>query len=280
MDVHTLKQAFDSVSGALPSMHGGCAMILGSGWSDASAGFEIGTSIDYSCIPGLGKTRVAGHEGQLHAATCGHLPVLIFQGRRHFYEGTGWEPVAIPVYLALKLGVKTLLLTNAAGGIREDLEPGDLMVVEDHINAMGSSPLQGPHEPDWGPRFPDQSEVYSTALRDTLFAAARKCSVPLKRGVYAASAGPSYETPAEIRMLAGAGADAVGMSTVPEAMLASAAGLRVAALSCISNRAAGTGPGALSHEEVIETTRRIMPSMAALLSAFCLELCENEATDR
>jgi len=278
MDMRRLEQAFDAVNGALPSVHGGCAVILGSGWSEACTGLKIGTSIDYSGIPGLGKTQVKGHEGRLHLAECGHLPVLVFQGRRHFYEGAGWEPIAIPVYLALKLGVKSLLLTNAAGGIREDLDPGDLMVVEDHINAIGSSPMQGPHDPQWGPRFPDQSEVYSAVLRDRLLAAAEKCSVPLKRGVYAASSGPSYETPAEIRMLAGAGADAVGMSTVPEAMLANAAGLPVAALSCISNRAAGTGSGALSHEEVIETTQRIMPSMAALLSGFCQELCENEGS--
>ncbi|NQT92877.1 MAG: purine-nucleoside phosphorylase [Lentisphaerae bacterium] len=279
MDTAKLEQAYDAVSSVLPSLSGGCAVVLGSGWSDVVSAFSISHSIDYADIPGMGSTQVAGHEGRLHAGACSKLPVLIFQGRRHYYEGHGWEPVAVPVYLARKMEMTTILLTNAAGGIRDDLEPGDLMVVEDHINSMGSSPLQGPHDPAWGTRFPDQSEVYDRSLRDVLRAAGEEASVTLGSGVYVATSGPSYETPAEIGMFRAAGADAVGMSTVPEATLANAAGIRVAALSCISNRAAGSGHGVLSHDEVIETTRRVMPAMTAVVSGFCRILAENEGNN-
>jgi purine-nucleoside phosphorylase len=173
--------------------------------------------------------------------------------------------VALPVLLCLTFGVSVLILTNASGGIRSDLKPGDLLVIDDHINLMGVSPLVGKHEACWGPRFPDQSEVYDRQLRAAMDAAGARAGLKLPHGVYAATSGPAYETPAEVVALRTLGADAVGMSTVPEAMLAHAAGLRVAAISCVANLAAGLSTASLSHEDILAETRRNQEKMAALL---------------
>ncbi len=240
------------------------AMILGSGWGGVADAFEILQNIPYEDIPGLGRTGVAGHAGRLLLATHHAQPFLIFQGRRHWYEGAGWAPVALPLRLIHGMGIRTLILTNAAGGIRADLKPGDLMLIEDHLNAMGVNPLIGAHDPTWGPRFPDLSAVYDPDLRTLWMAAAEALGQPLARGVYLATSGPTYETPAEIRAYRAWGGDAVGMSTVPEAILAHAAGLRVTALSCITNLAAGVSPTPLSHAEVIAETDRAQPRMQAL----------------
>ena len=166
------------------------------------------------------------------------------------------------------MGVRDVLLTNAAGGINPRLRPGDLIVIRDHINTAGINPLTGPVVPGWGPRFPDQSQVYDNGLADLLYRAAHATGVSLSDGIYAFTTGPGYETPAEIRAYANMGADAVGMSTVPEAIIANAAGLRVAGLSCITNMAAGLSGPSLSHEEVLAQTRKTGPAMAALLDAF------------
>lgn len=216
----------------------------------------------------MGKTTVSGHAGILLWAELAGLETLIFQGRRHWYEGIGWEPVAFPVYLLKKLGARAVILTNSAGGIRFDLRGGTLMAIEDHINGMGVNPLPGRHDDFWGKRFVDQTGVYDPGLLSLLKAAAHKKKIPLKQGVYIAVSGPTYETPAEIRAFRRLGADAVGMSTVPEAILANAAGLRVLGISLISNPAADVGNKPISHEEVCKTGKKNAGAAEALVREF------------
>ena len=268
IDRSQLDGSWEALAPKLGDVKPDCGVILGSGWSEAVDRLDKLLEIPYEEIPGLGKTGVVGHAGTLTFAKVGETTAMIFQGRRHFYEGVGWTPVAIPVFLILQSGAKNLLLTNAAGGIRKDLSPGTLMVIEDHINRMPNHPLIGPHDEIWGPRFPDQSNVYDLDLKELMKSTAAKLDIPVASGVYLASTGPTYETPAEIQCYKTWGADAVGMSTVPEALLGSAAGLQVAALSCISNFAAGILDQPLSHEEVTETTQAAMPQMEALLKGF------------
>lgn len=267
---------FDAASAALPpqcfEQPPACGLILGSGWSQALAADRPLARMPYAEIPGLGASTVVGHTGEMVLFERHGLRIAAFLGRRHWYEGAGWGPVVLPVELMRRMGVKNLLITNAAGGISPSLKPGDLMVLRDHINTVGINPLIGPVQPDWGPRFPDQSQVYSPALLELLRKAAYDTEVPLSEGVYAFTSGPGYETPAEIRAYAGMGADAVGMSTVPEATVANAAGLRTAGLSCITNMAAGISGPHLSHDEVLDQTRRTAPVMAALLNAFLARL--------
>lgn len=226
-------------------------LVLGSGWGDVISGFDVVNSIDYERVPGLGAAGVPGHAGRLVLARHAGILTLVFQGRRHFYEGEGWTPVALPIYLLKSFGAEIVLLTNAAGGIRPDLVPGSLMVLGDHINMMGCNPLQGACHSLWGARFPDMSEVYDLGLRHALLNAAAINNIPCAEGVYAATSGPCYETPSEVHALQTLGADAVGMSTVPEAILAHAAGIKVGAVSCITNLAAGIGGSALRHEDVV-----------------------------
>jgi purine-nucleoside phosphorylase len=267
---------FDAASAALPpqcfEQPPACGLILGSGWSQALAADRPLARMPYAEIPGLGASTVVGHTGEMVLFERHGLRIAAFLGRRHWYEGAGWGPVVLPVELMRRMGVKNLLITNAAGGISPSLKPGDLMVLRDHINTVGINPLIGPVQPGWGPRFPDQSQVYSPALLELLRKAAYDTEVPLSEGVYAFTSGPGYETPAEIRAYAGMGADAVGMSTVPEATVANAAGLRTAGLSCITNMAAGISGPHLSHDEVLDQTRRTAPVMAALLNAFLARL--------
>ncbi|HAS84200.1 MAG TPA: purine-nucleoside phosphorylase [Verrucomicrobia bacterium] len=265
MDIGLLESAFVHVRRALGIDRVDAAVILGSGWSDTADAFEPVAELTYADIPGFGATGVVGHKGRLLLARASQRHVLIFQGRRHGYEGGGWEPIALPVYIAVRAAARAVFLTNAAGGINPDFQPGDLMLVTDHINMTGSNPLVGPHHPIWGERFPDQSHLYSPALAAQLRQSALHCSQPLREGVYLATSGPCYETPAEIRMFRHLGADAVGMSTVPEAILAGAAGLQVAAVSCITNPAAGVVAGKLEHTAVLAATRQSMPAMTALL---------------
>jgi len=268
MNQALLEEAAAAVKRRLKGASPQDALVLGSGWGDVADCFDAVDVLPYSEIPTLGGTRVVGHAGRLVLASCEGRQLLIFQGRRHWYEGVGWEPVALPVFLCVRFGVSRVLFTNAAGGVRENLQPGDLMVIDDHVNAIGSNPLAGPHDSIWGPRFPDMSEVYDRELRAALDAAAAAVGQALAHGVYLATTGPVYETPAEIRAYAAMGADAVGMSTVPEATLAHAAGLRVAGLSCITNLAAGVSPTPLSHDEVIAETGRAQHRMQALLPRF------------
>ncbi|MDI6773781.1 MAG: purine-nucleoside phosphorylase [Verrucomicrobiota bacterium] len=272
------EQAWSVVRAGLPACHfdrregaGGsaspplCAVILGSGFAGLVEGLPAAATLPYSAIPGLGQPGVEGHQGRLLLIEWEKAGVLVFQGRRHWHEGQGWAPVAIPVYLAHRLGCSSLILTNAAGAINRDFRPGDFMVIDDHVNLMGGNPLIGPRDPAWGPRFPDQRRVYCPRLRGLLDDAASNLGLSLRHGVYAAMPGPFYETPAEIRALRALGVDAVGMSTAPEASLACSLGLKTAAISCISNMAAGVDV-AFSHDDVVAAVAAALPRLKALLA--------------
>ena len=244
-----------------------CGLILGSGWSTALDRRAALERVPFGDIPGLGASTVAGHAGELLLLDHAGRRVAAFCGRRHWYEGVGWTPVALPVDLLRRMGARRLVLTNAAGGMDPALKPGDFLMIRDHINTAGLNPLQGPVIPGWGPRFPDQSRVYTPALCGLLLDCAERAGIPLREGIYAFTSGPCFETPAEIRAYAGWGVDAVGMSTVPEALLGSAMGLEVAAVSCITNRAAGIGGQTLTHDEVLEATAAAAPRMRRLIEA-------------
>jgi len=249
-------------------------LICGSGWGEIVEGLSPFSSIPYEQIMGMGRTTVEGHKGNLWLAKPEGKEVLIFQGRRHFYEGVGWGPVIFPVLLADELGTPSVVLTNAAGGIREDLQPGDLMVLSDHLNFMGNNPLIGEVPHPRIPRFPDQSEVYDRALCEKIHQSSKAIGEKLHEGTYLALSGPAFETPAEILTFATLGADAVGMSTVPEAMVANGLGMKVAAISCISNLAAGRSTEALSHEDVQKTSETALPKMTSLLAHLLPSLAE------
>jgi purine-nucleoside phosphorylase len=242
------------------------AMVLGSGLGALAEEIASAVVVSYDDVPGLGGGRVAGHAGRLVAGTLRGARVLAFAGRRHLYEGHAAGSVALPVRLASELGAAHLLVTNAAGGIRRTFTPGTLMLIRDHLNFTFRSPLAGAVLPG-EERFPDMSAPYDPAFGDALRAAARAAGVRLEEGVYAAVLGPSYETPAEIRMLEGLGADAVGMSTVPEVIVAAARGMRVCGVSCITNFAAGLGPP-LDHHEVLEATARVRGEFVALITTW------------
>jgi len=274
MNYEILEQAFQAIQDKWPDAKPSTALICGSGWSTVIESFDVKDSIGYGDIPGLGKPGVIGHAGELSWGTLNGVETFIFQGRRHYYEGEGWTPVALPVYVSKKIGVETMVLTNSAGCVRDDLKPGDLMVIKDHINNMGDNPLIGAHNEVWGPRFPDQSNVYDKELRKKWKAAAENAGFKIFKGVYYASTGPTYESPAEVKAYKKLGGHAVGMSTLPEAILANAGGMKVAGVSCITNFAAGISPHALSHEEVTDTTKETMPKMKALLENFWAELAE------
>lgn len=228
------------------------AIILGSGLGVAADELDASTVLPYAEIPGYPSTTVAGHGGRLVLGMLAGRRVAAFDGRFHLYEGRGTALSAFPVRVAHALGARTLIVTNAAGGIREDLQPGDLMVIEDHINFTFANPLIGHVEPG-DERFPDMSAPYDRGLAQSLLTAARATTARTTSGVYAGVTGPSYETRAEVRALATLGADAVGMSTVPEVIVARALGLRVGGIALITNRAAG---GSLSHEDVVATAER------------------------
>ncbi len=267
----TLDSAVEALQKMWPAAKPKCGLILGSGWAEAVDGFQ-GTEISYDRIPGFGKTGVMGHAGKLLATTVHGMETFVFQGRRHWYEGEGWTPVILPIYLLHALGADTVLLTNASGGIRNDLGPGSLMAVDDHINMLGSNPLIGPYNPKLGTRFPDQSEVYKKSLRERLLKAGADAA-----GVYIATSGPTFETPAEINQYRSMGADAVGMSTVPEAIVANALGMRVAGLSCVCNWAAGIGNSKLTHEDVNQVAAETMPRMKSTITAFLKGLADESA---
>ena len=265
-------QLFDAAQRSLPpscfEKRPACGLILGSGWSRVLRTDRELLRVSYSDIAGLGAGKVVGHAGEMMLFERHGKLVWGFMGGRHWYEGAGWEPVVMPVELMRRMGIEKILITNASGGINPALSPGQLMIIRDHINTSGVNPLIGEVVEGWGARFPDQSRVYDTGLVDTLRRAANDCDISLSEGVYAFTTGPGYETPAEIRAYAGMGADAVGMSTVPEATVASAAGIRLAALSCITNMAAGISGPHLSHKEVIAQTEKSAPLMSALVDAF------------
>ncbi len=266
MNQKIIEAAVDAVRARVSRAEPMAALILGSGWEAAAPAGTPLARLAYRDIPGLGAPAVAGHTGELTVQNVAGRSVLVFHGRRHFYEGAGWEPVAIPVAVARALGASALLVTNSAGSLRGDWPAGTLMAVRDHLNAMGNNPLIGAHSAFWGPRFPDMARVYDEGLRRTLAVAATEAGISLTVGVYAGVTGPAYETPAEVAALRMAGADVVGMSTVPEALLGHAAGLRVAAVSCVTNAAGGAEPA--SHAAVLSAARSAMDEAGRLLQAW------------
>ena len=236
-------------------------IILGSGLGAFADEIE-GARIPYSEIPSFGASSVSGHASQL---VYGGKSVVAMQGRFHYYEGYSIEQVVLPVRVMKLLGVKTLIVTNAAGGVNLDYSPGDLMIIRDHINLFGINPLIGKNIDEFGPRFPDMSEAYSRELIRLAHGIADELGIKVKEGVYAGSSGPSYETPAETRMIRVLGADASGMSTVPEVIVANHCGIKVLGISCITNMASGILSGKLDHQEVIDTADRIKDNFLGLI---------------
>ena len=247
--------------GAVPDV----AIVLGSGLGDFADTLANQTVFPYGDIPNWPASAVVGHAGKLVSGTLAGRRVAALSGRAHYYEGHDLKTVTFPARALGRLGVRTLILTNAAGGINFDFKPGTLMLMDDHINLMGDNPLVGANDGRFGPRFPDMTAVYAKRLRELAVDAARQRGLALAHGVYAALKGPSYETPAEIRYLRAIGADAVGMSTVPEAIVARHMGLEVLGISCITNPAAGVLPQPLVHDEVMEVARRVRGEFAGLL---------------
>ncbi len=241
------------------------ALVLGSGLGGFADDFEEAVGIPYEEIPGFMRSTAQGHAGRLVIGKIDSVPVLAMQGRVHYYEGYSLEEVTFPVRTFGLLGVKTLVLTNAAGGINVQLTQGALMVISDHLNLMGVNPLRGPNDERFGPRFPDMSAVYSAELQELVVDEAKAIGAEVRRGIYGALSGPSYETPAEIHLLRNLGADAVGMSTVPEAIVARHMGLEVLGISCITNMAAGISDQPINHEEVMATGNRVRETFAELL---------------
>lgn len=243
------------------------AIILGSGLGELAARIENPTRVAYAEIPGFHSTHVAGHRGELIRGLLGGREILALAGRFHMYEGHSARTAAFPVRVAHALGARVLFISNAAGGIRASLAPGDLMIIEDHLNLMFRNPLVGAME-STDLRFPDMSSAWSPRLVALLRTSARTAGAPMQSGVYAALPGPSYETPAEVRMLAKFGADAVGMSTVPEAIVGAALKMEVAGVSVITNLAAGRADRVLGHEEVIEVGRRAAGTLGEVVREF------------
>ena len=251
------------------------AIVLGSGFHHVLSELEVEAELPYSRLPGFPPVGVSGHAGQVLIGRLGGTPVLVLSGRAHFYEGHPMSLVTFAVRTLAAYGIRDLLLTHAAGGINRSFRPGDFMALSDHINLMGTNPLRGAPEPKL-PRFVDLTCAYDEGLRRLLGRAARRAGLKMRSGVYLAVCGPSYETPAEVRAFARLGADAVGMSTVPEAIVARQCELRVAALSCITNLAAGRSRQALSHAEVLETAERVKLKGAQLLRQFATLYAQHE----
>jgi purine-nucleoside phosphorylase len=241
------------------------AIVLGSGLGSFADDFDDAVGIPYEEIPGFARSTAQGHAGRLVIGKVDTVPVVAMQGRVHYYEGYSLEQVTFPIRTFSLLGVKTLILTNASGGINVELNQGTLMVISDHLNLMGDNPLRGPNEERFGPRFPDMSAVYSPELQALVVEEARAIGVDVRRGIYGALSGPSYETPAEIHMVRTLGADAVGMSTVPEAIVARHMEMSVIGISCITNLAAGVSNRPIDHSQVMEIGKRVRAQFTELL---------------
>lgn len=242
------------------------ALILGSGLGDYADSIRTEAVVDYSDIEGFPVSTVTGHKGRFVFGYVGEVPVVIMQGRVHYYEGYPMADVVLPTRLMGMLGAKKLFLTNAAGGINESFQPGTLMMITDHIATAVPNPLIGVNIEELGVRFPDMSEVYSSRLQDVIRSSAKQCGIAIREGVYVQLTGPSYETPAEIRMCRGFGGDAVGMSTACEAIAARHMGMEVCGISCITNLAAGISKVKLDHKEVQETADRVSAEFKKLVT--------------
>lgn len=243
------------------------AVVLGSGLGAFADDLKDAIRIPYERIPGFPRSTAIGHAGNLVVGKAAGIPVAVMQGRVHFYEGYSLQDVIFPVRVLGRLGIRAVVLTNAAGGINLSLKQGTFVVLRDHINLQGSNPLVGPNDERFGPRFPDMTEVYAKGYREIAVKEAQRLGLQVSEGVYVALTGPSYETPAEIRCLRTLGADVVGMSTVPEAIAARHMGIEVLGISCVTNMAAGVLENPLNHEEVLETGDRVSGQFIALLQA-------------
>jgi purine-nucleoside phosphorylase len=241
------------------------ALVLGSGLGGFADDFEDSISIPYEEIMGFPRSTAEGHAGRLVIGKVDQVCVVAMQGRVHFYEGYSLEQITFPIRVFNLLGIKTLILTNAAGGVNVQLSQGALMVLSDHLNLMGDNPLRGPNDSRFGPRFPDMSTAYAPELQEIVIEEARSLGVEVRRGVYAALSGPSYETPSEIHMLRNLGADAVGMSTVPEVIVARQMDMEVLGISCITNLAAGITDEPINHEDVMATGDRVRETFTSLM---------------
>ncbi len=265
----TVRAAADALRAASGGVTPRVLVILGSGLDAVVDGMEVAATLPFGEVPGLPQPAVAGHAGRFVFGHAGPTPVLAMQGRFHYYEGHPMSRIALPVRAARSLGCETLLVTNASGGVNPDYVPGDIMLIEDHINLMLINPLIGPNDDAIGPRFPGMVGAYTPELRSIAIGVAAELDIDIRSGVYAALSGPTYETPAEVRMLQAIGADAVGMSTVPEVIAAVHAGMRVVGVSLVTNIAAGTMHG---HDEVLEIAARRTPVMAQLVAGILTAL--------
>lgn len=259
-----MQKTLDFISKRIGDFKPEIGLILGSGLGDFADGFKA-TSISYSEIPGFEASGVQGHAGKLIFCEINGKKIVMMQGRNHFYEGHSMDKVVFPIKVMKRLGIKKLIITNAAGSINKKFKPADLMLITDHINFLGTNPLIGPNDESLGLRFPDMSEIYKRYLIDIAKECAKELKITLRQGVYMACTGPSYETPAEIRAFRTLGADAVGMSTVPEAIVANYCKIDVLGISCLCNYAAGVIDQLLSHEEVIESANLAKGKFKALI---------------
>lgn len=270
MDIKRIDRAAEVIRDACGEAEIG--LILGSGLGDSIASLKPLGAIPYADIPGFPVPTVMGHHGEWVAGDMHGKRVAVMRGRFHFYEGYTIGEVTMPVRVMRRLGVKTLIVTNAAGGVNEGFMPGDLMLIRDTINFSGVNPLIGPNQDSFGPRFPDMSRQFAPELMSVARRCAAGCGVTLREGVYMWFSGPSFETPAEIRMARTLGADAVGMSTVPEVIVARHSGMQVLGISCITNMAAGILDQPLNHQEVLDTGNRVKGAFAGLIDAIVREM--------
>ena len=261
-DILESKSFVESKTDVKPTV----GIILGSGLGPFADILENAVRIPYSDIPHFAKSEAVGHANELVIGTIGGKNVVAMKGRFHYYEGFSLDQVTFPIRLMKALGVEKLIITNACGAVNTDFAPGDLMLITDHINLTANNPLMGPNNPELGVRFLDVSEVYNKGLRSKVIEVAKEQNVTLRQGVYAWWTGPTYETPAEIRMIRTLGADAVGMSTVPEALVARHAGIETVGISCLTNMACGILEQPLSHDEVIETAERVKSTFLNLVT--------------
>ncbi|MCF6093469.1 purine-nucleoside phosphorylase [Microaerobacter geothermalis] len=247
-------------------------LILGSGLGDLANEIEDPVKIPFEAIPHFPVSTVEGHVGQMVIGTLDGKPVVVMQGRFHYYEGYTMSEVTFPVYVMKFLGVQLMIVTNAAGGMNRNFQPGDLMIIQDHINFTGDHPLIGPNDDRLGPRFPDMSQAYTPSLVSFVKQVAERLQIPVQTGTYAGISGPAYMTPSELTMLAKLGGDAVGMSTVPEVIVASHAGLKVIGITCITDMAIGDELEPLTHEQVVEVANRAKPKFIKLVKAVVSEV--------
>jgi purine-nucleoside phosphorylase len=276
-DISTrIKAASTFLKDALKSIRPQTAVVLGSGFSSWPDQLNCLQSIPYRDIPGFPTTSVMGHKGQLVVAELAGQHLIIMQGRFHYYEGHDMATISVPIRVFYELGIGTVILTNAAGGINPALHPGDLLIINDHINLVQNNPLIGPNLDHFGPRFPDATEIYSKDLVQLALFLAAKHKLTARQGVYAYVSGPCFETPAEISMMERLGADVVGMSTVPEALTARHASMKIIGISLVANLAAGRNKEALTHEEVMKTMESVVPKVTVFLNSLIASLPKND----